>query len=163
LRRPPPLVEEERLRSEKLARLELWRCHQCGQCTAVCPSGKNGGIRTREVLERAANGTLDTASDEQIWQCLMCNSCSERCELDADPAEVITLLRNIAAEQGNLPDHFKEEAKLFLATGLSFPITGMTRKIRKELGLPDLAVDQRTVEEVKLIVAGTRLGRLRLE
>jgi heterodisulfide reductase subunit C len=114
-------------------------------------------------MERAANGTLDTASDKQIWECLMCNSCSERCELDADPAEVIAFLRNIAAERGNVPDHFVQEARLFLATGLSFPCTGMTRKIRKELGLPELAMKEETLKELEAIVARTRMGRIRFE
>ncbi len=158
-----PQVNEEELRSDAITDLELWRCDQCGQCTSVCPSRKNGGIRTRDVMERAANGTFDASLDEQIWRCLMCNSCSERCELDADPAEVITLLRNIAAERGNVPEHFKEEARLFLATGLSFPSTGMTKKIRREMGLPDLVVKEETIADVRRIVAGTRLGRVKLE
>lgn len=148
---------------DHLAQVELWRCHQCGQCTAVCPSGRHGGIRVREVLERAATGNLDVASDRDIWLCTMCNSCSERCQLGADPALVITLLRGSAAAKGNRPQHFLEEAKLFFSTGLSFPCTGMTKKLRKELKLPDLQMDERTLEETKVIISRTRLGRIKLE
>jgi len=149
--------------TEALAELEVWRCHQCGQCTAVCPSGRHGGIRTRETMERAALGTVDPSTDEDIWLCTVCYSCSERCQLGVDPATVIASLREAASRQGNLPPHLKDEAKQFRSTALSFPNTGMTRKMRKELGLPDLAVSGKALEETKRIVSRTRLGRLKLE
>jgi heterodisulfide reductase subunit C len=144
-------------------RLELWKCQQCGQCTAVCPSARHGGLRIREVLERAVEGAIDLSTDQAVWQCTMCNSCSERCQLGADPAEVVTLLRNLAVEHGNVPAHFAEEAKLFRATGAAFPCTGMTKKMRKELGLDDFKVSDRALEDTKKIVSCTRLGRVALE
>jgi len=146
-----------------MVRFELWRCHQCGQCTPVCPSRRHGGIQTREVMLRAHVGAIDLAADRQIWQCTMCNSCSERCQLGVDPAHVITLLREEAAARGNLPQHFREEAKLFISSGMSFPRTGLTRKMRKEFGLEDLSVTNETMEELRHILKATRLGRVKVE
>ena len=91
---------------------------------------------TREVMERTVEEAVLLQDEKSIWLCVMCNSCSERCQLGVDPALVITLLRQAAAQVGNRPQHFVDEAKLFQASGLSFPNTGMTRKLRKELGLP---------------------------
>jgi heterodisulfide reductase subunit C len=156
----PELAEEFR---RIAGQLELWKCHQCGQCTAVCPSARHGGLFTRELLERAAKGTLDLTTDKAVWQCAMCNSCSERCQLGADPAELLTLLRNLAAERGNVPSHFAEEARLFRQTGASFPCTGMTRKMRRELGLPEFRVSEKAMADLEAIVARTRLGRVVLE
>ena len=140
--------------------MELWRCHQCGQCTGVCPSGRHGGIIPREVMERAAEEAIVLRDEESIWLCVMCNSCSERCQLGVDPSFVITLLRQAAAKAGNRPKHFADEAKLFQASGLSFPNTGMTRKLRKEMGLPELCVSQKTILEVRSIVKRTSMGRV---
>ncbi len=94
---------------------------------------------------------------------MMCQGCTERCQLGVEPAMVITLARNIAAQSGYLPDQFAREARLFIDTGLSFPKTGLTNKIRKELDLDDIDVDPSTLDEVKLIVDRTGLGRIRLE
>jgi heterodisulfide reductase subunit C len=148
---------------DALLHIQLWRCHQCGQCTPVCPSRKQGGIHIRDVMERAHLEAIDLAVDKQIWQCTLCNSCSERCQLGVDPAHVITILRAEAAARGNLPQHFKEEAKLFASSGMSFPRTGLTRKMRKEFGLEDLEVSPETMEELGRILARTRLGRVKVE
>ena len=142
---------------------ELWRCHQCGQCTPVCPSYRHGGIHTREVMERAHVGAIDLAVDRQIWQCTMCNACSERCQLGVDPAHVITILRGAATERGNVPQHFKEEAKLFISSGMSFPRTGLTKKMRREFGLEELEVSDQTMLELTKILERTTMGRVKLE
>jgi heterodisulfide reductase subunit C len=111
-------------------------------------------------MQRALVGAMDLSKEISIWQCVMCNSCSERCQLGVDPAHVITLLRNAAALRGNYPDHFAEELKLFKSTGMSFPRTGMTKKMRKELSLPELDVSQETMEELAKLFERTKLGRL---
>lgn len=153
-----PDLEQEL--QDTISRMDLWRCHQCGQCTPVCPSARHGGIRTREVMERASIGAIDLSTDASIWQCVMCNSCSERCQLGVDPSHVITLLRNAAALQGNRPEHFAEELKLFKSTSMSFPRTGLTKKMRKEFSLPDLEVSTETMDELSKLLIKTKLGRL---
>jgi heterodisulfide reductase subunit C len=111
-------------------------------------------------MERAAEEALLLQEEKSIWLCVMCNSCSERCQLGVDPSFVITLLRQAAARVGNRPKHFADETKLFKASGLSFPSTGMTRKLRKELGLPELCVSQEAILEVRSIVQRTSMGRV---
>jgi heterodisulfide reductase subunit C len=118
---------------------------------------------TREVMERTAKEALLLRNDKSIWLCVMCNSCSERCQLGVDPAFIITLLRQAAAQVGNRPQHFVDEAKLFQASGLSFPNTGMTRKLRKELGLPELCISQNTIGDVRSIIHRTSMGRVNIE
>jgi heterodisulfide reductase subunit C len=146
-----------------LPEMQLWKCHQCGQCSSVCPSYQHGGIRIGEIIERASVGALEVSRDPSIWLCMLCQGCTERCQLGANPATVITLIRNIAAASGNLPKHLAEEAKLFLETGLSFPQTGLTKKLRKEMGLKEVEVEDSSLRDLKLIVSRTRLGRLKLE
>ncbi|MFP4169799.1 MAG: 4Fe-4S dicluster domain-containing protein [Methanomassiliicoccales archaeon] len=156
----PELPEE--LIQEDFAEF-LRRCHQCGQCSSVCPSLRNGGIRPREVMERAITGTFELETDRSIWLCTMCNGCSERCEMGVNPAGVINALRRLSAQRGGAPDHLLSEVKLFKETGLAFPRTRLTSKLRGELDLEELEVDADTQDELDLIVKRTSMGRLPVE
>jgi heterodisulfide reductase subunit C2 len=146
---------------DRLAK-DLWQCQQCGECSSVCPSGRYGGIRCAELMAKAALGSIDP-SDPSFWLCACCQSCSERCPSGVDTTQVITHLRTMAAERGHIPPYFREEAKRFLQTGLAFPKTGMTKKMRQDLGLEDIEVSESARNELKEIAARTRLGRLGLE
>jgi heterodisulfide reductase subunit C len=134
-------------------------CQQCGECASVCPSQRHGGIRPAELMARAAVGACRPDADGVLWLCARCMSCSERCPSDADPGEVIALLRERAAESGNVPAYLVDEASRFAATGLCFPRTGMTKKMRKELDLPDGEVSEKALSECAEIVRRTGLGR----
>lgn len=134
-------------------------CQQCGECASICPSQRHGGIRPAEVMARVSLGALQPEDDASLWLCARCMSCTERCPSDADPGEVIALLRERSAERGSVPLYLVDEANRFAATGLCFPRTGMTRKLRKELGLPDGEVTERALKESSEIVRRTALGR----
>lgn len=129
----------------------------------MCPSQRHDGIRPAELMARASLGAEDPAEDRKLWQCARCMACSERCPSDADPGEMIALLRELAVQKGNRPQYFIEEAKRFLQTGICFPRTGMTRKMRKELGLPDGETAAHALKDVAEICERTGLGRLKLE
>jgi len=146
-----------------LAERPIWKCQQCGLCSGICPSEKAGGIRPIDILTRASLGTLNLDDEGTLWLCAVCNSCTERCQMGVEPMEILTLLRCEAAFRGNIPKHFSDEAKLFISSGLSFPNSGMTRKLRKELGLDGLAVSPETLEQLAFLVKRTRLGGLKLE
>ncbi len=113
-------------------------------------------------MARAALGALDPAKDGGLWQCARCMACSERCPSEADPGETIALLRELAVQRGNRPQYIVEEAKRFIQTGICFPRTGMTKKMRKELGLPDGEITASALKDVAEICKRTGLGRLEL-
>jgi hypothetical protein len=69
----------------------------------------------------------------------------------------------LASSKGNRPQHLVEEARLMRSTGMSFPRTGMTKKMRKELGLPEVQVSAETLSELQRIIDRTQMGRARLE
>jgi len=64
---------------------------------------------------------------------------------------------------GHCPKAFMEEAKLFIRSGLAFPNSGLTKKVRKELGLPDMVMDPRTMEELVVLIEASSMGRVPLE
>jgi heterodisulfide reductase subunit C len=141
---------------------ELSRCHQCGQCAAVCPSQRHGGIRPADTMVRL-NLSLLFEDAPELWLCTMCNSCTERCQLGASPSDRIQEMRGRASMSGHCPKAFMEEAKLFIRSGLAFPNSGLTKKVRKELGLPDLVMDPRTMEELVVLIEASSMGRVPLE
>jgi hypothetical protein len=83
--------------------------------------------------------------------------------MGVEPSEILTFLRGAAAVRGNIPKHFSDEAKLFISSGLSFPNSGMTRKLRKELDLDGLTVSSETLAQLAFLVKRTRLGELEFE
>lgn len=158
-------TEPDPARAQELRRRHrsVGECQQCGACLAVCPSGRHGGIDCADLMHRASLGTVDPAEEGSVWRCAACMSCSERCPSAAAPAEVIALLREEAARAGNLPEHFREEARRYLETGACFPRTGLTRKMRRELGLEEAEASEEAVREAREIARRTGLGRLALE
>jgi len=113
-------------------------------------------------MMRHASG-MDDPADPTLWLCTMCHSCEERCQLEAAPAVLIRELRERSVEEGSCPKAFAEEAKLFMKSGLSFPNSGLTKKTRKELALPELTVDQKTLQELAIILHRSRMGGMRFE
>ena len=83
--------------------------------------------------------------------------------MGVEPSDTLTFLRGEAAARGNIPKHFSDEARLFISSGLSFPNSGMTKKLRKELGLDGLTIPPETLEQLALLIKRTRLGGLELE
>ena len=65
--------------------------------------------------------------------------------------------------KGEAPTYLVDEAIRFLQTGICFPRTGMTKKMRRELGLPEGEVTERRGEGAGEIARRTGLGRLILE
>jgi heterodisulfide reductase subunit C len=75
---------------------------------------------------------------DTIWLCAACFTCTDRCPQDVEVASVIRVLRNIAAEQGIVPQVFKEEAASVLESGYAYRIPELRLKKRQSLGLPPL-------------------------
>ena len=131
---------------------EAGRCLQCGSCADICPSALHDGISPDEVMERVAKGDL---GDEGIWQCAMCHRCASACPEGLDPSRTITVLRNLSSAEGGHPKRFEDREQRFLSTGRAFPCTGMTRNMRRELGLPPLEVDRKAVDELHELLRGS--------
>lgn len=75
------------------------RCYQCGKCSAGCPMAGETSLRPHDVM-RLVN--LDERerllTNESIWLCLTCETCTERCPNGCDPARTIDALREMAVE-----------------------------------------------------------------
>ncbi len=74
-------------------------CYQCGQCTAVCPSGADleGGPRRvmRYVLTEQVERLLGS---DDVWRCTGCGSCTDVCPMELDVAGTLARLRALGHE-----------------------------------------------------------------
>jgi heterodisulfide reductase subunit C len=76
-------------------------CYQCGKCSAGCPMASESDLRPHNVMRLVIQNRRERAlSDQTIWLCLTCETCSARCPNACDPARVIDALREMSIEAG---------------------------------------------------------------
>ncbi len=154
----------DRALREKLGEKEytnmLTMCEQCGVCSGICPLSKLTDFRVRKIILRAGLGNRESIESPDLWLCTMCYACLERCRIGLQVPDIISVLRTLAAEDGRMPDSSSKVAELFMKTGHAFPISGLTKKMRKELGLDELQVDPKAMEEVKKLAEKTGFKRI---
>lgn len=56
----------------------LHACMQCGTCTGVCPWPTVEQFSPRLILRQASLG-LEGWEEEQVWRCVTCRACEDRC------------------------------------------------------------------------------------
>ncbi len=119
---------------------KLMRCFQCGTCTSDCPIARfSDTYRPRQIIRMTQLGLKDRVlNSDTLWLCASCFTCTDRCPQDVEVASVIRVLRNLAAEQGNIPQVFKEECASILESGYAYKIPELRVKKRETSGLPPL-------------------------
>ena len=74
-------------------------CYQCGKCSAGCPMASESALRPHAIMRLVMQDRRERAlTDESIWLCLTCETCSARCPNDCDPACVIDAVRELSIE-----------------------------------------------------------------
>jgi heterodisulfide reductase subunit C2 len=134
------------------------RCYQCGKCSAGCPMAGETSLRPHDVM-RLVN--LDQRerllTNESIWLCLTCETCTERCPNGCDPARTMDALREmaVAASPGSAPRAVLAFHRSFLdqirLTGRSFEL-GLVAEYKLRTGalLQDVATVPGLVARGKL-------------
>ena len=119
---------------------KLMRCFQCGTCTSDCPIARfSDTFRPRQIIRMAQLGLKDRVLDsDTLWLCAACFTCTDRCPQDVEVASVIRVLRNLAAEEGHIPQVFKDQCTSILESGYAYKISELRLKKRESSGLPPL-------------------------
>jgi heterodisulfide reductase subunit C len=119
---------------------KLLNCFQCGTCTSDCPVARfSDSYRPRTILAMAKLGLKDRVlKSETLWLCAACFTCTDRCPQDVEVASVIRVLRNMAAEEGIVPQVFKDQCNSVLESGYAYKIPELRVKKRETSGLPPL-------------------------
>ena len=122
-------------RSFSLSWLET--CAQCRACDTDCPVAQTTDeFVPSAVIARLLTGDLAAVLDlPDIWHCLDCMTCYERCHSRLGMADVFQTLKRLAREQGKIPAPARSNYQMFVSTGmLGTPRQG----VRERMGLPEL-------------------------
>lgn len=154
---PMPSTPDSDPRWRGLDRNRLNFCIQCGRCTSACPLAVQIEYSPRHKLneERILEGGNLDETQRSVWTCLSCYSCHEACEQGVHTASVIRTIRQRLFELGEAPEGVKKVAQVFARTGMAFPVTGFTKKMRKDMDLgevPTVAADPGALEEVRTLL-----------
>jgi ferredoxin len=85
---------------QKLGATRLYRCYNCGTCTAICPLSKERVEFPRNLIRYALLGAEDKLlSSPALWLCYYCGECSDDCPKDADPGSFMMAARRYAIEK----------------------------------------------------------------
>ncbi len=76
------------------------QCYQCATCSAVCELAPAEEPFPRRQMLWAQWGLSDKlAADPAVWLCHQCNDCNVRCPRDAQPGDVLQVLRSMVVEK----------------------------------------------------------------
>ncbi len=137
---------------------ELSACFACTTCTAACPIANQWEYKPHQLIRMIILGMRDEVlSSKEIWECLTCFQCQERCPQKVRVTDIIFDCKNLAAEEGKIPDAIRNLARELLEKGQLYVITADWERedLDLEPELPGLST-----EEFKTILRNTRTGRI---
>ncbi len=74
-------------------------CYQCGTCTATCPWNLVRDFFLRKFIHQGQLGLVDF-EDEDVWRCVGCRLCVERCPRGVEVPFIMRALRRVVLEVG---------------------------------------------------------------
>lgn len=92
----------------------LTKCFQCGTCVVACPLSPDTDPFPRKEVLWAQWGLKDRLmADPDVWLCHQCNDCAQLCPREANPGDVLAVVRQSVVENYASPG--------FLAKWLAAP------------------------------------------
>ncbi|MBT6337904.1 MAG: (Fe-S)-binding protein [Desulfobacula sp.] len=102
-------------------------CLTCGACTSRCTwfEGK-GGPLPRQIVRMAALGLDELlVNSDMLWDCLICNRCTEVCPMGITMDKVVRKARSLAIADDKIPEDIKIGIKNRLEMG---DVNGLTKE-----------------------------------
>jgi len=93
-------------------------CYQCGTCTAACPWHMVRNFPPRKMIHQAQLG-LSEFEAEDMWQCVTCGACVERCPRGVAIIDIMRALRRSIVSLGvaEVPEALRMTLKNISGTG----------------------------------------------
>ncbi|UCB43898.1 MAG: (Fe-S)-binding protein [Dehalococcoidales bacterium] len=93
-------------------------CYQCGLCTGTCPWNLVRSFLVRKAMHQAQLGLPDF-EDEDMWLCVTCNACVDRCPRGVEIIDVWRSFRRAITEMGigGVPDSLRITEKNISSVG----------------------------------------------
>ncbi|MGQ4910544.1 MAG: 4Fe-4S dicluster domain-containing protein [Candidatus Thorarchaeota archaeon] len=137
---------------------ELSACFACSTCTAACPIANVWKYKPHQLIRMILLGMREEVlSSEEIWLCLTCFQCQERCPQKVRVTDILFDCKNLAAEEGKIPPNVAALGKQLVETGQLYTVTADWEREDMDLEPEVPGLD---VEPIKKILKGTRTGRI---
>ncbi len=93
------------------------QCYQCGTCSGSCPVIEEMTYGPRRIMHLIQAGEEDELlTSHDMWFCVSCYSCTNRCPRDIPITDTMALLRQMAVEKGYQDDKEAQFGQAFAAT-----------------------------------------------
>lgn len=131
-------------RHGRRGRLDVQKCFQCGNCTAVCPLAQDSAGFPRRVIRMAQIGMeRELLSSEDLWRCYGCGECTRTCPRQADPAEFMAAARSYVVARSDFTGLASLASRsplgnllVFAAFSVFFALLLLSRSAPAAAGLP---------------------------
>lgn len=123
---------------------ELLSCFACSTCTAACPIANMWEFKPHQLIRMILLGMREEVlSSEEIWLCLTCFQCQERCPQKVRVTDIFFDCKNLAAEEGKVPPNVVALGKELLEKGQLYTVTADWERedLNLEPQVPGLDVD----------------------
>jgi len=138
--------------NDEVTREQLEICSRCGACTDDCSTAMTTSLyHPEELVSMVLEGRVDEVlKREDIWFCMNCHECIEKCPQNFGMVKFIVRLKNLAHTKGISPEVIKHRIEELKKSGFSFP---PDTECRDELGLsecipPEMALFNKIVKEL---------------
>ena len=137
---------------------ELLACFACTTCTAACPIANQWDYKPHQLIRMILLGMRDEVlSSKEIWECLTCFECQERCPQKVRVTDIFFDAKNLASEEGIIPENVVGLGKALLDDGQLYTVTADWE--REDMGL-EPEVPGLSTDAIKDILKNTRTGRI---
>lgn len=137
---------------------DLSACFACSTCTAACPIANIWNLKPHQLIRMMLLGMREKVlSSREIWLCLTCFECQERCPQNVRVTDIFFDCKNLAAEEGWIPSSIVALGKELIEKGQLYTVTADWE--REDLDL-EPEVPGLSTESVKETLSETRTGRL---
>lgn len=81
---------------ERLSGQNIFKCMQCGTCSAGCPALLSSDLAPNQVIHRMMLGRIaELENASTAWRCMSCRLCQARCPRGLDIAKLLASFRQL--------------------------------------------------------------------
>jgi heterodisulfide reductase subunit C len=137
---------------------EINACFACSTCTSACPIANLWKYKPHQLIRMILLGMKEEVlTSDEIWLCLTCFQCQERCPQKVRVTDIFFDCKNLAAEEGHIPDNIVALAKDLITNGQLYQVTADWE--REDLDL-EPSVPGLSIEGIKNILKRTRTNKI---
>lgn len=118
----------------------LLSCFACLTCVTSCPVTEvNPAFSPLRIIRMSQLGLREEILRSDIlWLCSGCYACQERCPMEVRITDILTTLKNMAAEEGYAPTGIRAQQDIVKGSGRIYPLDDFDNKKRQKIDLPAL-------------------------